>query len=336
MTRLKRKAQSWHIKGTLGLAAVFVAGLFVSGAFGGISPLGLTSTGDTGTGTSASSSSGAADTGTSTTDTTAASAADSSSPSTTTSSSSPTVPYIVTFSQGTSSSDQASEIAAAGATLVSAIAPLSMDSIDVPADSEQAVASALQANSNVADVERDHSRQTDASPNDPGYADQWNLPMIGWDQIYGTANPLGSSTIAVLDTGVSASTTDLNLGSGWSAFGTDPTNDPNGHGTAVASIAAATADDGIGVAGVDFANPTILPVQVLDSNGLGQDSDIIRGVVWAADHGANVILMSFSNRASARRCRTPSAMRGVRAPSSWPRPATTAPPARPIRPATPT
>src|SRR5207244_9737714 len=51
----------------------------------------------------------------------------------------------------------------------------------------------------------------------------------------------------------------------------------------------------IGVAGVDFANPTILPVQVLDSNGLGQDSDIIQGVVWAADHGANVILMSLSN-----------------------------------------
>ena len=40
---------------------------------------------------------------------------------------------------------------------------------------------------------------------------------------------------------------------------------------------------------------TILPVQVLDSSGLGQDSDIVQGIVWAADNGANVILMSFSN-----------------------------------------
>ena len=36
-------------------------------------------------------------------------------------------------------------------------------------------------------------------------------------------------------------------------------------------------------------------MQVLDSNGLGLDSDIVKGVVWAADHHANVILMSFSN-----------------------------------------
>ena len=38
----------------------------------------------------------------------------------------------------------------------------------------------------------------------------------------------------------------------------------------------------------------IMPVQVLDGTGLGKDSDIIKGLVWAADHGANVILMSFA------------------------------------------
>src|SRR4029079_882015 len=73
------------------------------------------------------------------------------------------------------------------------------------------------------------------------------------------------------------------------------TSDPNGHGTAVASIAAATGDNAKGIAGVSFTGTTVLPVQVLDAQGLGQDSDIIEGVVWAADHGADVILMSFSN-----------------------------------------
>ncbi len=38
-----------------------------------------------------------------------------------------------------------------------------------------------------------------------------------------------------------------------------------------------------------------MPVTVLDATGLGQDSDIIEGVVWAADNGADVINMSFSN-----------------------------------------
>src|SRR4029079_9569366 len=35
--------------------------------------------------------------------------------------------------------------------------------------------------------------------------------------------------------------------------------------------------------------------KVLDSSGLGLDSDVINGVVYATQHGANVILMSFSN-----------------------------------------
>ena len=38
-----------------------------------------------------------------------------------------------------------------------------------------------------------------------------------------------------------------------------------------------------------------MPVTVLGADGTGSDSDIISGVLYAADHGADVILMSFSN-----------------------------------------
>src|SRR3989441_329437 len=38
-----------------------------------------------------------------------------------------------------------------------------------------------------------------------------------------------------------------------------------------------------------------MPVTVLNANGLGQDSDVIAGVIWAADHGADVVVMAFSN-----------------------------------------
>ena len=88
---------------------------------------------------------------------------------------------------------------------------------------------------------------------------------------------------------------DVPTGPGWSAFGGDPGIDPNGHGTWVASIAAATTDNGTGIAGVGFDGVNVMPVQVLDADGTGQDSDIIAGLVWAADHGADVILMAFSN-----------------------------------------
>ena len=37
-----------------------------------------------------------------------------------------------------------------------------------------------------------------------------------------------------------------------------------------------------------------MPVTVLGANGLGRDSDIIEGLVWAVDHHADVALMSFS------------------------------------------
>ena len=62
----------------------------------------------------------------------------------------------------------------------------------------------------------------------------------------------------------------------------------------MAGIVAAETDNGIGIAGVGYAGVSVMPVTVLGADGTGQDSDIIEGVVWAADHGADVILMAFS------------------------------------------
>src|SRR5438093_512504 len=36
-------------------------------------------------------------------------------------------------------------------------------------------------------------------------------------------------------------------------------------------------------------------IRYIQTNGLGQDSDVIAGVIWAAVHDADVILMAFSN-----------------------------------------
>ena len=63
----------------------------------------------------------------------------------------------------------------------------------------------------------------------------------------------------------------------------------------MAGIVAAETDNGEGVAGIGFAGVRVMPVTVLGADGTGQDSDIISGVVWAADHGADVVLMAFSN-----------------------------------------
>src|SRR5205807_10129571 len=41
-----------------------------------------------------------------------------------------------------------------------------------------------------------------------------------------------------------------------------------------------------------------MPVTELGADGTGSDGDIVNGVIYAADHGANVILMSYTNPAS--------------------------------------
>src|SRR5204863_2828155 len=50
-----------------------------------------------------------------------------------------------------------------------------------------------------------------------------------------------------------------------------------------------------GIAGVAYDGVSVMPVKVLGADGTGNDSDIITGLVWVADHGADVALMSFSN-----------------------------------------
>ncbi|MEA2555112.1 MAG: thermitase, partial [Actinomycetota bacterium] len=197
------------------------------------------------------------------------------------------------FASGLSDADISATIARDGGTESSSISSLGLHVIDVPASESGAILDAYRADTSVASADRDRSRDAEASPGDPSYADQWSLPQIGWDTAFGSTNPTGTSTIAVLDTGVESS--DVSTVGGWSAFGNDPTNDPNGHGTWMASIAAAQTDNSSGIAGVAYDGVNVMPVQVLDANGTGQDSDIINGVVYATDHGANVILMSFSN-----------------------------------------
>jgi hypothetical protein len=208
------------------------------------------------------------------------------------------VSYLVSFAAGTSADEQTAVLADAGATDVDAIPQLRMHAVTLPADSASSVADSLRALASVTNVNLDRTRVAEATPDDPAYADQWALPKIGWDTARDAVTPAGSSVVAVLDTGVDGTHADLSgqLVAGTSVLeGGDPLVDPNGHGTAMAGIVAADTNNGRGIAGVGYQGVKVMPVTVLGADGTGQDSDIISGVVWAADHGADVILMSFSN-----------------------------------------
>jgi serine protease len=129
---------------------------------------------------------------------------------------------------------------------------------------------------------------------DPLLEEQWALEALGLPTAWASTTGCGA-TIAVVDTGVDLDHPDLrgHLVPGIDLVdGDDEPDDENGHGTHVAGIAAAIADNGIGIAG---AAPCarIMPVRVLDADGAGGDETIAEGIRWAADHGADVINLSL-------------------------------------------
>jgi serine protease len=69
--------------------------------------------------------------------------------------------------------------------------------------------------------------------------------------------------------------------------------DRNGHGTHVAGTIAERTGNGIALTGLAY-NARIMPVRVLDSGGHGNAATIAKGIRFAAEHGAQVINMSFN------------------------------------------
>ncbi len=124
-----------------------------------------------------------------------------------------------------------------------------------------------------------------------GQITPWGVDMIGANLVHPYYQ--GEEVkIAILDTGIDLNHQDLTV-AGDVTFVIDTTDgdDDNGHGTQVASIAAAVDNnaDSIGVAPGAY----LYAVKVLDKDGRGDCSDILSGIEWAIANGMQVINMSF-------------------------------------------
>lgn len=141
-------------------------------------------------------------------------------------------------------------------------------------------------------------------PNDPYYSAQWGLKQAqdhdidapeAWNIHTGTSNVI----IAVIDTGVDLDHPDLvakitsggQAGYNYISPGALP-DDDNGHGTHVAGIAAASGNNGVGIAGVSWG-ARVMPLKVLSASGSGTIYNLALAIRYAADHGAKVINMSL-------------------------------------------
>ena len=133
----------------------------------------------------------------------------------------------------------------------------------------------------------------------PLRGEMWNLDMIGVPEVWAAStndrNTTGADvTIAVVDTGIDYNHREFKgrIGAGYDFVDGDSiAEDANGHGTHVAGTIAA-ARDGYGITGVAH-DATVMPIRVLDENGAGYLSDVIRGIHWATNNGADVINLSL-------------------------------------------
>jgi subtilisin family serine protease len=180
----------------------------------------------------------------------------------------------------------------------------------------------LDTDVNVATFERDALDQVDAVPSDPQYSQLWGMDAIDASDAWNISTGSSSVVVAVLDTGVDYTHRDLaaNIwtnpgeiagngidddGNGFvdDVHGYDFVNndgnpmDDNSHGTHVAGTIAAVANNGTGVAGVNWSS-SIMALKFLDANGSGYLSDAIRAINYATmmrtKYGVNVRVMNNS------------------------------------------
>jgi hypothetical protein len=187
-----------------------------------------------------------------------------------------------------------------------------LEVVEVPSGtSAEVVIERYEADPNVLYAETDAEFELAQVPNDTLFGQQWALSNAGqrggtpgvdigvldaWDYTRGSE----FVTVAVIDTGIENGHADL-AGRTWPGHGYDfhydqhHPYDAGGHGTHVAGIIAACADDGFGMAGV-APEVLIMDLKVFsDQGGTTTASVIIEAIAFANENGARVINASWGS-----------------------------------------
>lgn len=167
--------------------------------------------------------------------------------------------------------------------------------VSVPAAVETARAFAqIRSTPAVVQASKRHTRHILSGPADGGARDlQWALNQLGADDAWHSSTGEGV-TVAVVDTGVDAGHPDLagRVVPGFDGFKKKTAGmiDPNGHGTHVAGTIV-----GHGLVTGIAPGAKIMPIRAMDANGVGNTYKIVSGIMWAVNHGADIINMSIGS-----------------------------------------
>jgi hypothetical protein len=187
-----------------------------------------------------------------------------------------------------------------------------------PGTNSAAAVATLRQNPDVLAVSPTHYRSISANPvdvvNDPfsDPVDQWYLYITktnGTGGAWATTHGLSTIAIAIIDTGVDFTNSDLTVDyeesvvNGVTSAATGAAQDTNGHGTNVAGLAAAAANNGYGFAGVGYSTHLqayrVFPQTTAQSDCQQADTgDEAQAIRDAVAHGAAVINISLGSGAS--------------------------------------
>ncbi len=241
---------------------------------------------------------------------------------------------LVKFKEGASAADVRAALSRRGLSIEREIPSLGLKSLAVPPGQELTMAESMRRDPAVEYAELDYLISVAIIPRDPRWENQWAPAKIGAPAAWEITTGSEEIVIAVLDTGLKLDHPDLaatvwtNPGEvpangldddqngkvddvhGWHfyhqcsgseclPFEDDDLRDDNGHGTHVAGIAAAETDNQVGIAGISWG-AQLMPVKVLDEYGDGWYSDVIAGIVYAADNGADVVNLSLGGEESSQ------------------------------------
>jgi len=135
------------------------------------------------------------------------------------------------------------------------------------------------------------------APTDPYFSEQWAMRKILAPAVWDSTTGDSTIVIGILDTGIDTAHLEFKgrIVGGYDFVNDDPiAYDDHGHGTMVAGIIGAEGQNGVGIAGVGW-KLKLMPVKVIDANGIGSVWTVGNGIRYAANNGAKVINMSLGN-----------------------------------------
>ncbi|WP_235941521.1 S8 family serine peptidase [Paenibacillus puerhi] len=134
-----------------------------------------------------------------------------------------------------------------------------------------------------------------ADADDPFYTKQTNLQLIHMNEAWDVSQGNTGMIIAIVDTGVQLSHSDLkgNLVKGVNLLAPSlPPEDDNGHGTNVAGVIGAMGNNDRGIAGMLW-NARMMPIKALKADGSGDEQMLGEAIRYAVDHGARIVVLSL-------------------------------------------